>query len=1175
MDVFTRLNERRVRQDARTLVDEFDSAGERAGKNFGENLSAGIERSAPRAERAAARMERSTDRVADSLGRVNVEQAKYDELSKKSTASDRQKIQQAEALAKAHRAYAASVRDAARATQEHLRIQRSAESSSSIGGDGPASSLRNTTTAMAALGGAARSPAAIAAVAPVLLQIGSAAVAATGSLLVLPGVLGAVGAAFGSLKLATSGFFDAIENVNDPEKFAESLRSLSPNAQQAALSIQSLMPALTELKTATQDALFADIGPGLERLTTAMLPQIQQLTTTVAASFNQMFDGVSNTLLSNPVLTGQITQNFGQAFQNLTPAAASLTQALTSLIAVGSTFLPDLARGASEAAAGFADMIEESARSGELQATIRDGITIVGMLIDATKSAGEMFGALATDGVAAMADIKLSVEAVSTVIRIASGDLEAWGDVFPTIGKMAAGTFADIGNSIDTHVLGPLRWVVDTLNELPGVSLPEIPDFQFTNEGFSARSSSPIPGTNTPGFAGTPALGGEDNASRRRRGLAPVETGEEAARRRVAGLPPAGRFLPSGQPGGWWPGLGVNGQPGGGFYTIGQEGYRAGMAPDWRTAGSGGGSGPRLPDAPVLPYEPRTSTAPTAALFSAENSLYDAQHTLAEKRARLTQLESTSTATAEDVQDARNDVREAEQAEHEAQLRLNEARMSATEKGIKQLNSASDQLGDVGAKLDRDFGLSRGLPGLAENLIKFVASLAAAGPMAQLGAIAAASPSQGGYGAMGILGAQGAFGDRFTGIDPQRMYGGGYGPSGIGPAAIGGGMGYGAYPGDAALLANVPSGRYTQEERGDLTQGLADCSSAVEDLVNMLDGRPTGGASMTTYNADEWLQSRGFLPGMGGPGDMRVGFNPEHMQATLPGGTPFNWGSKEAAARGGVGGTGAYDPSFTSHYYRPATGGVPSLTPRPALAPSPSLSTSGVPSSAALNSDPALTNPALTPDRPASGPAALPPLGSVPSSGGPLSTGMPQSPFLGAPAGPGAGEGAGATPIGGLAPPGGSGGGGAVGLTGGGAIGLGMQAGGMALDVMAPGAGQAAQTVVKLGSRAIEFGSQVGGIAASGAMETLLPTGGSELANNNWATKLAGGFAGMGPALPNTAGGKSAAQLAGQPGQNDQNAPNETNNNYDVKIDAAARDSGGLMRDFEYHTTAAAAAPGM
>lgn len=1132
VDVFTRLNERRVRQDAKTVVDEFDRAGDRAGQAFGQKLSGGIERSAPLVERAASRMEKSTDRVADSLGRVNVEQAKYDELSKKSTASDRQKIQQAEALAKAQRAHAAAIRDASRAVQDHIRVQRTAEQSTS-GSDGVASSLRNTTTAMSALGGAVRSPAAVAAIAPALLQVGSAAIAASGSLLVLPGVLGAVGTAFGTLALATSGFSDAIGNINDPAKFAESLRSLSPNAQQAALSIQSLMPALNQFKAATQDALFANVGPQLEQLSAAMLPQIQQLTTTVSSAMNQMLMGVTDTLMANPVLTGQITQNIGQAFQSLAPAASSLTQALTSLVAVGSTFLPELARGASEAASAFATMIQESARTGELQTAIRDGITVLGMMVDALVEAGKMFGALATDGVAAMADIKMQVEAVSTVIRIASGDTEAWANVFPSIGSIAAQAFAEVGNSIDTYVLGPLRAAIDLINKIPGMDIGNIPDFQFTNEGVIVRSNTPIPGTNTPGFAGQPALGGGANASRERRGAPPI--------------PAAGqRDLPSGTPGAWWPGFGTSGQRGGGFYTQGEPGYAAGAAPDRSRGG-----GPKLPDAPVLPFGPKTSTAPTAALYSAENSLFDAQHALAEKRARLTQLEQSNAATANDLQDARNDVVESERAEHEAQLRLNEARMSANEQGIKQLNSAANQLGDIGAKLDQDFGLSKGLPGLAENLFKFVANLAAAPLLGQLGAVSAMNPIQGGHGIMGMLGAQGVFGSKYQNNQYAQQ------ASAMGPAGLGG------YPGDAALLSNVPSGRYTQEERGDLTQGLADCSSAVEDLVNLMDGQSTAGASMSTGNAAEWLTARGFIPGSM-PGAFNVGFNGGHMQATLPGGTPFNWGSDAAAARGGVGGTGAFDPSFTSNYYRPVGGGgggggisagsssgylTPSLAP--AVGPS-------------TNTNPALTNPAAPGGWRGPG---------VPTS---MTGGRGEGPALGGrPAGPGIGAGTSATPLGGLAPPSGSGGGG-VGIASGGLVDMGMQAGGMALDMMAPGAGQAAQMGMKLANRAIEFGSQAVGIGASGLMETFLPTGGSELANSNWLTKIAGGIAGASAALPNLAGGKDAQALAGQPAQSDPAAgQGGTNNQYDVKIDAAARDSGGLMRDFEYHTSAAAAAPGM
>jgi hypothetical protein len=41
-------------------------------------------------------------------------------------------------------------------------------------------------------------------------------------------------------------------------------------------------------------------------------------------------------------------------------------------------------------------------------------------------------------------------------------------------------------------------------------------------------------------------------------------------------------------------------------------------------------------------------------------------------------------------------------------------------------------------------------------------------------------------------------------------------------------------------------------------------------------------------------------------------------------------------------------------------------------------------------------------------------------------------------------------------------------------------------------------------------------------MQTFLPTGASDLANNNWLTRIGGAFAGVQPQIPNTAG-KSAS----------------------------------------------------
>jgi hypothetical protein len=127
---------------------------------------------------------------------------------------------------------------------------------------------------------------------------------------------------------------------------------------------------------------------------------------------------------------------------------------------------------------------------------------------------------------------------------------------------------------------------------------------------------------------------------------------------------------------------------------------------------------------------------------------------------------------------------------------------------------------------------------------------------------------------------------------------------------------------DKAVLAQVKAGHYSQTGNADLTKGLGDCSSAVEDLVNIMDKKPTGGRQMATGNAAAWLTARGFKKGAGGPGDMRVAFNVQHMQATLPGGTNFNWGSEAAAAAGGLAkNLGAADPALTEKYYRTAVSG--------------------------------------------------------------------------------------------------------------------------------------------------------------------------------------------------------------------------------------------------------------
>jgi tape measure domain-containing protein len=174
---------------------------------------------------------------------------------------------------------------------------------------------------------------------------------------------------------------------------------------------------------------------------------------------------------------------------------------------------------------------------------------------------------------------------------------------------------------------------------------------------------------------------------------------------------------------------------------------------------------------------------------------------------------------------------------------------------------------------------------------------------------------------------------------PGANWGGGSGDFGSAPSAAVPG---GAYMGDEALLSRITSpGRYVtagefqsgDPNLGDLTQGLGDCTSSIQDLVAIIDGQPTmgrtlpDGQSMYTGTAQQWAEENGFIrTDKPMPGTFQIGFFHNgagaagHMQATLPDGKKFNWGddaSAQASARG-EGTSGAWDdPRFTHHYYRP------------------------------------------------------------------------------------------------------------------------------------------------------------------------------------------------------------------------------------------------------------------
>ncbi|KQH75599.1 hypothetical protein AO501_25315 [Mycobacterium gordonae] len=618
------------------------------------------------------------------------------------------------------------------------------------------------------------------------------------------------------------------------------------------------------------------------------------------------------------------------------------------------------------------------------------------------------------------------------------------------------------------------------------------------------------------------------------------------------------------------------------------------------------GDGKHLPKAPVVPYDtalpPGFENLPmSSGLYSAESSYLDNKHKLAEKQARLAQLEKDGAATEQDVLDARNDVVTAGRDLQQSEMRLYEERAGIFTKHNKQIKSWLSELGDIGASLDQDFGISKGLAGIAENITKFIANLAAAPILGQLGASQIAAgykPGEAGQGLMGMLAGQGAFGSQYqisgsiaqamakvgggalnwdalaakesggnwaantgngyfgglqfdlptwkaykpagapdnpalatreqqiaagmAGIQarggPQSLWpqnwqqlggGGGGGPLGLtggGLAAMFGGAGYST--GGGGIGGGIPYGLPAGSNSG----GYGGSGVQFPDWVNALGA--AFGVKPSTYGGHQEgdRQEAGFAPN---PNHLNRGIDwsgsVENMQrfaeyvSSVPGMEQVIWQNPGTGQRIGiaggrdVSGTGYYAGDYGDHQNHVHTRQATSIPLPGGMMPGLGGAGGGFSVQAAG-------------------------FGQGGGIGGGLGGGGGASDIHGWGAGPGPGlpgmpYTANPTRIGGVPPPQGQGGGGA-GL--GGLAMAGIQAGiGAAGMAGAPFGGQAgaaaAQAMMELANRGIKFASQAAGIGVQGLAETFLPAG-SELANNNWITKIAGGLAGAAPMLPNIAG---------------------------------------------------------
>lgn len=718
--------------------------------------------------------------------------------------------------------------------------------------------------------------------------------------------------------LAQQNLADAqTKTSSNADALALAMGKLSPNAQAFINTLQGLKPAWESLKFAVQDSLFAGLGPEIQRLASEYMPVLKDAMSGLASTMNSAFKDVG-AWLSKPETMAQIKEivaNIGSSFQNWSQSIVPFSEAFLKITEVGSGFLPQLGTAITEGANAFNNFIQQAAKSGELQNWMQTGIQALGELIRMMPLLGKMFLDLAPVGIPVLRTINGLLEGLEPLFRWIGTSAASYqigvNDFWASIGRLA-----DKLSEVVKVVWPPLKSMLDTMEKTFQRVWDNIakvvekawkvikPIFDGINiGGVNLRSMldmvSKLPGMGSfapPPIAGTPTMPG----------VTPAAGGDGASLPSLSSMRGQGLTLP-------FPGA-----------PLPKRSEMSGHAPRPWLLHDPDYSGPTAPTTTPIPGASAPSgltgdAALTAALqakgfspqlirliqgFSkVEGNNPAGIPTLGFTDAQLggkTDLQSHVDALAQQFQSR------AAVAGPFPEFGTDQQQAEWIAKVVGQSGLASDWQGNSQPK-DYTQRVVRAMAG-SSLPPGFTPWFGAGGGTPTLpGAGSGGTPvfvtnwPGGGFGGGG-----GGFGSAVPGVAAAA-------PSGGAPAA-----------GDASLLAGVPSGRYLQTQAADLTKGIGDCSSAVEDLINMMDGVSTAGRQMSTGNATQWLTAHGFVPtDKPMPGTFQVGFSSSHMQATLPGGTNFNWGSDAAAAGRGVGGTGAWDPSFTSHFYRPA--GVPNI----------------------------------------------------------------------------------------------------------------------------------------------------------------------------------------------------------------------------------------------------------
>lgn len=322
---------------------------------------------------------------------------------------------------------------------------------------------------------------------PALAELGQVAIAASGSLLLIPGAIATGIAALAAFKLGLNGIKDALKAgfSGDVDKLNEALKKLAPNAAAFVREMIKLKPAFDRLRLNIQNALFANMAKTVKDLGKTLLPALMIPLVDMARVLNATLrDGL---LFLNEQATrltlARTLAAAADAAGNLGAAFRPLLRIVTDVTLVSARMFAQFTGGAAAAMNRWADSISAMAQSGALAELITNGL-------DALKQ----FGSLALD----IVGIFKGIFAAS-----GSGGFFAFFDRLNKLINSAAGQanlkaiFGDlerIGTALAPVMVTLLAALVPVADAIARISVSFAPGLQALVAGLAAGITALVPG---------------------------------------------------------------------------------------------------------------------------------------------------------------------------------------------------------------------------------------------------------------------------------------------------------------------------------------------------------------------------------------------------------------------------------------------------------------------------------------------------------------------------------------------------------------------------------------------------------------------------------------------------------------------------------------------------------